>query len=893
MKHKIKYTDDIILKTKLQVPHLPNDYILKQNLIDYLNSDIDRPFTLVSASAGFGKSTFVSSWLEQLEYKYGWLSLDENDNDLQTFLTYFIVAVQQSVDDFGQSTLTLLSSPSIPPAKLLLNSLINDLNDLKELFILVLDDMYLVNNPEIYKFLTALLKYPPENFHLTMISRSDPPLPLSKLRASNKIKEIRFRDLQFSDIETEQFVKRYLDIKKNDNIVSLLKTKTEGWITGLRLAMINISYHFENEEDIKNYLEKLSFSETYFIEEVLDRLDKETVEFLLKTSILNKFCISLTDYILSSSKNHTPSRDIIEQLIEKNLFIINLDDENKWYRYHHLFQSLLRKELKKRYSTEFIDALNKKALQWYEKEFYINDALFHATKINDLEVIAGLIEKHMHKPLNENKWYNLAQWLTKIPDDYINQSPALLIANMWILHHKNAIWLIPEQLSHLEEIRKSQNLDKEIELQMKLFQGVILFGKARIRESMLLFEYVKNNVSKDKIGTLSLASIYYATASQMYGTGKDVYSEYEKIIYSKNIHPSYKSILFGALIYIKLLEGELYSAEDIALRFKEYSKSVNDIFAITWSDYFLGYISFQQNRAESAYIYFNNALKNVYFLNMGASVDCFAGMLLTLKLLNKQEEYNQTYNRLISFVNEQNDPAYLSTTYSIRARLALLENNISSAVKYMKMADLDFDSGNTLYYIESPRLTNCKVLLYENDSVKTEKAIKKLDEYLELAERTNNTPQLIRIKILRAIALNKINKRAKAILTLKNALIKARPGYFVTPFIEVGYQIRSLMQELIADEIVGEFSSTLLNEFYSNKNTFQRKSKNFGNIILTNRELDIIYLLSERLTNKEIANELFISETTVKRHTINIYHKLNVNNRRDAVVEAKKLGLLL
>jgi LuxR family maltose regulon positive regulatory protein len=880
--------DDTILKTKLQPPHLPDDYIFKYNQIKYLNIDIERPLTLVSAGAGFGKSTFVSSWLKQLDYKSGWISLDENDNNLQTFLKYFIAAVQQSVSDFGQKTQILLSTPNMPPSKLLINSLMNDLNELDELFILVLDDIYLIKDKEIYNLLTTLVKYPPQNFHLVLISRSDPPLPLTKLRASNKIKEIRISDLQFTESETEKFVKRFLNIGQYEDIVSLLKTKTEGWVTGLRLAMMHIAYHYKSEEDIKEYLTKLSFSESYFIEEVLASLDDTTVEFLLKTSVLNKFCVPLTDFILSQDGGSPAGREIIEQLIKKNLFIINLDEENKWFRYHHLFQSLLQKKLKDKYSNDIIDELHKRALEWFEKESYINDALLHATQINDLKLIAGLIEKHMHKPLNENKWYNLAQWLTKIPDNYIYQSPALLIAKMWILHHKNAMWLIPEQLQKLEEIRKTQKLDTEIELQMQFFQGVILFWNAQIEESMLLFEHVRNNVSQDKIGTLSLASIYYATAAQMYGTGKEVYLEYEKIIYGKNVNPNYKSILFGTLIYIKLQDGELYVAESITNRFKKYSKSVNDVFAQTWSDYIFGYIAFQQNKLDSAYDYFGKALKNVYFLNMGASVDCFAGMLLTLKILNKNQEYNQVYKQFISFVNEQNDPAYLSTAYSVRARLALLGDDTVSAVKLMKMAELFYDSGNTLFYIESPRLTYCKVLLSQNKPDKTEKALEKLDKHLELAKKTKNIPQYIRVNILRAVAFEKKNMPKEATKALADALIKAQAGYWVTPFLEEREQIQTLLKNLVTKEKTSEFASMLLNEFSLNN----KKSLESSATLLTNREFDIILLLSKRLSNQEIANKLFISETTVKRHTINIYKKLHVHNRREAVQKAKTLNLL-
>jgi LuxR family maltose regulon positive regulatory protein len=387
----------------------------------------------------------------------------------------------------------------------------------------------------------------------------------------------------------------------------------------------------------------------------------------------------------------------------------------------------------------------------------------------------------------------------------------------------------------------------------------------------------------------------------MNGTGEDVYMEYEKIVYGKNLNSTYKSILFGALLYMKLGGGDLYTAERLTYQLKEYSQSVSDIFSQTWSDYFLGFVSFQQNKPELAYNCFKNALKNVYYMNMIASVDNFAGMLLTLKTLNRKEEYDQVYSQLLSFINERNNPAFSTVAYSLRARLSLLENDTSSAIKLMKMADMFFDSGNTQFYIESPRLTYCSVLLAQNNRDKTEEALKQLDEHLTLAVRTENVSQLIRINVLRAIAFNKRNNAKNAIKSLLFALTKAQPGSWVRPFIEDGgKEIRVLLPELVNNKNVGKFVSMLLDEFSAIADTDKKKSgtpakKSISSsdyYQLTNRELDIINLLAKRLSNKEIANELFISETTVKRHAINIYQKLGVNKRRDAVIKVQELGLL-
>jgi LuxR family maltose regulon positive regulatory protein len=287
---------------------------------------------------------------------------------------------------------------------------------------------------------------------------------------------------------------------------------------------------------------------------------------------------------------------------------------------------------------------------------------------------------------------------------------------------------------------------------------------------------------------------------------------------------------------------------------------------------------------------------------MTASVDNFAGLLLSLKMLNRTEEYKQIYSQLVSFVNERNNPAFSTVAYSLRARLSLLENDIKSAIKLIKMADMFFDSGNTQFFIESPRLTYCRVLLARNNKDKTEEAIEKLETHLDLAVKTRNAFQLIRIHILRAVAFNQVNRHKEAIESLLFALKKAQPGNWILPFIEDGGAVvRVLLSEVTGDKNTGKYASMLLNEFSaldktdekeSDKTAGQSRRSSKGFYQLTNRELDIIHLLAKRLSNKEIASELFISETTVKRHAINIYQKLGVNKRRDAVLKVEELGFL-
>ncbi len=878
-----------ILNTKLQTPQLPSDLIPRQKLIKYVNSDIERPLTLVSAGGGFGKSTFVSNWLKTTPYKNGWFSIDENDSDLRIFLIYFVAAIQKEFPNFGQRINIVILSSELPPINVIANSLINDLNELPELFILALDDLHLIDNKDIFKILTHILKFPPKFFHLVLITRIDPPLPLTQLRSKNMVKDIRASHLRITSKEIERFIRYWIKGKNVQRIVNLLENKLDGWITGLRLAMLHISLTPERDKNFEKCLKEANFSAAYFLEEVLEYLDDNLKDFLLKTSILKNFSPELTSHVLAYSDNNSNCKKIIFQFVKKNFFIIQLDSENKWFRYHHLLQSLLRKELTKVFSKEEIITLHQRAMKWYELHSMFEDAFYHALQTGNNETIAAFVEHHMHKPLNVDKWYLLDRWLKKLPENIIDKSIPLLIAKLWMLHHKNNLWLSNDYLQKIDKLKKTNKINNEIELQIQFFKAVLLFFSSQVEESYKLFEYVKDSLSDNKIGMKGITAIYYALVSQMNGKGKKVVQEFEKLLSDDNIPATYRHLLLGGIVYAKLIDGDLFSAEDYSTIIEKFSVTHNDIFVQSWAAYFKGVIHYNYNNLEKAEFYFNKGLDNIYVLNTHAPMDCFAGTLLTLQALGKTKEFDKVYNQMIEFVNERNNPFYKTYSFSLRARLALLNDDLQSAENFMGMADMLFDSGNTLFGIELPRLTNIKLLLAQNTPSKINEAIKNLDEIRKLFEKTRNYSQLIPTLVLQAIAYKKKGNAEKAMNILVAALTKGERGGWISPFVEAGEEIRNLLLEIKSENIFIDYITRILEKYPTAKKARTSYAKLDQ---LTNRELDVIALLAKRYSNKEIADALFISPSTVKRHTITIYQKLGVNKRREAVAKALEAGII-
>ena len=363
--------------------------------------------TLVSAPAGYGKSILISSWLDTSKRPGAWLSLEEKDNDLRRFLSYFLSAVQTLFPAAELETLSMLKAPDLPKVPALAESLINDLDRIEDRFVLMLDDFHLIHEKAVNGFVRELLRHLPRCMHLVIISRKDPFLPISSLRARDMLAEVRTQDLRFTAGDTAAFLKLKLGIPVEDATATLLAQKTEGWVTGLRLAAIAM----RGEEDIEHRLSRLTgttrYVMDYLISEVLDQQPEAIRRFLLNTSILERFCAPLCDRLNApdepSNRGEIDGRSFTDWAMASNLFTIPLDLENRWYRYHHLFRQLLRRQMKRQCSAEEIPALHARASRWFDENGLIEEALGHAMAAGEVHHAVEIIEKNRHAALNDDQ----------------------------------------------------------------------------------------------------------------------------------------------------------------------------------------------------------------------------------------------------------------------------------------------------------------------------------------------------------------------------------------------------------------------------------------------------------------------------------------------------------
>ena len=410
------------LRTKLNVPPSRSHVMSRSRLIKRMDEGFGRKLTLISAPAGFGKTTLLADWIHRKKIPVAWFSIDDNDNDPVQFLTYIIAGLENLEAGIGKAALTLLQAPQLLPIESILITLINDLIRIPTDVALVLDDYHLVDSKPIHDMLSFLLDHLPEQMHMILATRSDPPLPLARLRSRYQLTELRAADLGFTADETSILLNDNLNLKLSTEDIHLLETRTEGWIAGIQLAVLSLSGHDDPSGFIQAFKGENRYIADYLIEEVLSRQPEHLRQFLLQTSILSRLCGPLCDAVADQEN----SRQVLSSLEKTNLFVIPLDDERCWYRYHHLFADLLEQRLRMDQGNR-VSQLHCRASQWFAENGFKNEAVDHAFAAQDYARAARLIEEIAEIEWDRARESRLLQWVKKLPDEQIETNPMLCI----------------------------------------------------------------------------------------------------------------------------------------------------------------------------------------------------------------------------------------------------------------------------------------------------------------------------------------------------------------------------------------------------------------------------------------------------------------------------------
>lgn len=893
-------------RTKLHRPLLGKDHLHRQHLLDRLNQGLYRPLTLVSAPAGYGKSTLISSWLGITDIPGAWLSLDRQDNDLRQFLFGFLATLQSIFPEAGKDVQAMVSAPSLPPLRMLADHLINNMDLIERHFILVLDDFHLINDKSIIEFLQELLRHPPRHMHLILVGRKDPFLPISTLRARDLITEVRINDLRFTEWEVKEFLKIALADRVGDTTAIELTERTEGWVTGIRLAVLAS----RGQEDSITELFKLkgttAYVMDYLIAEVLNAQPQIIRHFLLVTSILDHFtgalCDALSRQVSGQGENRIDGADFIEKLKSENLFLITLDTENCWFRYHHLFQELLQSQLKLRYSSEEIAALHSRAGEWYTKNGFRDEAIQHKLAGGDVTGAIQLFEQNRQLMLNSNRWHVFEKWLSMFPDSIIQQQPELMLAQVWVHYFQYRHALIPPILDSVESLLSDDPKEQPLYGETYLFKGVNGFMRGDFH-SLENIEGALERIPVEYHMVRGFAETYFGLTGQMQGQKDRVVHELSELLNDWSIEVSRKVRVLTSLVWIHIISGELTVAAHFNKQLTDVATHNADAAWIAWSSYNQGLIHFHRNEPDVAIHYLCQAAENAYLMLRRATVDCMAGLTMAYQATQQTDKASTTLGHLYDFIRPFNDPTLSDIADSFRARLSLMRGETAFVSEVLSKNKAPQHEAMAIW-LEVPAITQCRVLIAEGSDNCLQEAEKKLQELLSLNQAHHNTCQVIGIMVLQALAIHRQGRLDESLDVLEQAVAMSELGPWIRPFVESGPPMANLLRGLRKRNVAVDYIDKLLAEFRdyelgsmpnaSTPDIILSPSKAAQPLVepLSNRELEVLALLAQRLQTKEIAGKLFISPETVKTHLRNIYQKLRVNSRRQAVDRATDIGIL-
>ena len=917
-----KEAEDLtLLWTKLHRAQLTRDLIPRTKIANKIDDLRRRPFTLVSAPAGYGKSILASFWLKAWNGPWGWVSLDEDDSDLHVFMTYLLAAIQ-SVQGAGLSeacarTQSLLQTQGPLSAEVTCRHLLNDLYEIKTPFILVLDDYHKISDPDVNELVSGLMKHPSRNMHLILLTRRDPPLPIGKLRGRDQINEFGIFQLKFTVQETILFLKQNLGLSIDEATANEIHGRLEGGAAGMHL----LSDSMANRKDAKHLVEGLqgSFSSIveYLLAEVLSRQPAEMARRMVETALTNRFCASLCNAmhgqkvgsVISGQDNDAiDGQTFIEHLKTNNLFLISLDTESRWFRYHHLFQDLLMAQVDKFYSPKEISDRHNLASEWFAEHGFINEAIRHAMAASDVARAVHLIKLHRQTMLNKDRWYIFEKWLTRIPESEIEQHPELLLARVWTCYYQNKNVAIPPILAAVEALLGNQPEEQPLYGEIYLFKAVFSFWQGDVTNSLKYIEKALERIPETQAMVRGFAEIYLGLAGHMNGRTKTVVEVLSDLLDHSSLEAPRKVRVMIALVWVHLLSADL-AAASIRNRQLIDTASKNKLAPfISWGSYNQGIIHFCRNELDLAIHHFNRAAETGYLILKRTNIDCLAGLALAHQAKQQADNADQMIERLFELINSLNDPALLEIALTCKKRLLLMRGE-SMHERHLTGPGQGPDMQPIVFYIEIPAITDCRILMAKGSNVDLKEAEKRLASLLQLNRTHHNTFRTIELMALQSQVVYRQGRLDEALTLLDQAVQLAEPGKWVQPFIELGPSMAELLSRLNRQKGVGNYIDRILTFFSSREIAIEPEPADDPAASidqqlsplppaqplvepLTNRELDVLNLIAQRLQTKEIAEELCISPTTVNTHLQNIYQKLQVNKRQQAVEKATELGIL-
>lgn len=910
---------DSLLATKLHIPQPGPGFVPRERLVERLEAGLRGKLVLLSAPAGFGKTWLLSEWASHSQSPVAWITLDKSDNDPARFLAYLVAALRKIDARLGEFISGALQGPQAPDSGSILTTLVNEISRKDADFVFILDDYHIIKANAVHSMVIYLLDHSSPGMHWVIATRSDPPLPLARLRAKGQLTELRLVDLRFSPDEANAFMNQATDLDLSTDEIKALAYRTEGWVAGLQMAIIALQGRMSSEDNsllrrertsefIRAFTGSNRYVMDYLIEEVLAHQTESIQTFLLYTSILDRLTGPLCDFVIGRDENPPDvpgiGQEILELLERSNLFILPMDEERHWYRYHRLFSDLLRKRLRQ-VQPEIIPNLHLRASHWFEDNGQIAPAIDHALAGGNIEQAAGLIERFAEATMMRSEVSTLLKWVSALPDELVGSRPSLGI------YHACALLFSGHSIQAVEALL--QDIDKgdpSMAGEMAVLKGSIAIQQGRIDLGVEHSREALTKLPEEDIFLHNLAAWNLAMApveSDDLVAARDALAEVAR----KGQKAGNVTVTVGALCAIAKFStvfGRIHEAADIYKRALKMAMDRNgECLPIAGGALVgLGDLYREWNDLQEATRYLNRGIELATQLRM-FYLDGFISLALVYQAQGNDEGVRETIQKAQQLGDELESSKWdLANLRTYQARFSIVQGDVAVGVRWAEKRGLtagiafnELEESETMdVFIRRKRrwaeyLTLARLLVALN---KPDEAMPFLDRLLRRAERLEMRGRTIGVQILRTLALNSLGDERQAMASLEQALSLGEPEGYVRVFLDEGPAMIKLLQIAVSSGIEPVYAKVLLSrddaQMMSPAVELQPVFRQALVEPLSERELQVLRLLGTNLTAPEIAEELYVAVSTIRTHTKNIYTKLGVHRRREAVDRARELGLI-
>jgi LuxR family maltose regulon positive regulatory protein len=916
------------LATKLYVPSPRSKVVLRPRLIERVNEVLQHKLTLISAPAGFGKTTLVSEWVadcERLEprVRVAWLSLDEGDNDPVRFLTYVIAALRTIEANIGEGTLGLLQSPHPPPTEAILTALLNEITTIPGHFILVLDDYHVLDAKPVDNALTFLLEHLPPQMHLVIATREDPHLPLARLRARGQLTELRAADLRFTPAEAADFLNQVMGLNLSAEDIAALETRTEGWIAGLQLAAVSLQGRADASAFVHAFSGSNRFVLDYLAEEVLARQEPEIQEFLLKTSILERMSASLCDAVMGDSgKRDSDSAARLDYLERANLFVVALDDDRNWYRYHHLFADLLRGRLAQKLPDQ-VAALHLRASAWFEGCGLLDEAIAHTLAACEMERAAELVERIAIRMFVEERATTLSHWIDALPENVLRARPWLCLYHAWT-HHWVGLreqveeWLVSAE-SALAELPSAPQLPGSPATAGRMTpmeRGSLLGHITAIRAYNMLTNGDLRGVMEQAPRALTLLSegeyvrttLAIALGGAYWGQGNVLAAQDAfETARANALRGGHRYWSVPSACYVGMQQTKralLHEAYETYSRARDLAVAPDgrEVPVAGFPNIKLGDLLREWNDLPGASLLLVKGVEQSARLGQAdVLTDAYVALAKLHLAQGAVDQVWETLRKADDLVRRSSiDPFIVCWLEDCRVRSLLAGGDLDAAMRWARDSGLTTD-GDLSYHYDLHHINLARVLVArgaaEASGPRLDEALTLLGRLQAAAAQAGWVQEEIKIGILQSLAMQERGNSQSALEALCRVLSLAEHGGYIRLFADEGLPMARLLSEAAQRGIVSAYTGRLLAAFPDSavpstpQPGIQTPKCRLAEP-LSERELEVLRLVAQGLSNREIGERLFLALSTVKGHNRVVFDKLQVQSRTEAIVRARELGLL-